>query len=447
MGMLPPGEKEAFPACVPLDLDMALGNVGMPAWGPFWLISSYRSAIAMFRGIVSSPWNAGGLIAGGIAMLQGNHATRQFGCKSWGYAHEIALGRCSAKPAVKEVKAHSVIFVDGSEFECDMIVTATGFRAWFDYAEEAMPGIPGIDQSAKGSYTCTCPMGVFKFNPRDLYKHMIHPQWREKAVFAGFARPAFGSIPQLSEMQARYYTALLNGSFELPPNDELISGIKEDSEWEIGRHWSAKNVFPLVSFAHYSADLAEKIGSLPRYDELLFTRPRLLLKLLMGQYTVQRFYVSDPDPAVRKMVEDNLPPPPPPLMGLDIHMLFVMVLLYWLGVDSLRPPSFEKATATHRLVAWAGLPLWLLLLTPSFYFLFVTATFRVLHPMNLIRYHKIYVKGIPDGAMDFASSSNMLVSSEFAPVRKAIALWTKAWLISVKPVLFLTVKLTKWAWK
>lgn len=155
---------------------MSLSNVGSPAWGPFWLIGSYRPALAMYQGIVNPEYNAGGLVAGGLDLLQGAYVTNQFGCKSWGYAHEIARGRCLPKPAIQQVKEHSVVFVDGSEYACDVIVSATGFRAWFDYAEEALVGIPGIDPAAKGSYSCTCPMGTSKFNPRDLWKHMVHPK-------------------------------------------------------------------------------------------------------------------------------------------------------------------------------------------------------------------------------------------------------------------------------
>jgi dimethylaniline monooxygenase (N-oxide forming) len=42
------------------------------------------------------------------------------------------------------------------------------------------------------------------FNPRKLYKHIIPPQYGPDITFYGFARPAFGSLPPTSEMQARY---------------------------------------------------------------------------------------------------------------------------------------------------------------------------------------------------------------------------------------------------
>lgn len=226
----------------------------------------------------------------------------------------------------------------------------------------------------------------------------------------------------------------------------MVEEIKKDASWELERHWSASTVFPLVSFPHYASDLAGLIGALPPYLDLLFTRPRLALQLLIGQFTVSRFHLRHADPKLRLLVEDNLPPPPAVPMAMDVHMGFLMILLALLGFDSLRLPSFARPTATQRLVAWAGLPLWLLLLTPSFYYLVGTAIFRVLHPMNLLRCYKIYVQGVPDGQMEFASAASRLVSKEFSPVLAATRYWTELWILTMKPVLMYTGFLVRVAW-
>jgi len=70
-------------------------------------------------------------------------------------------------------------------------------------------------------------------NPRKLYKQIFPPRYGHEVAFFGFARPAFGSLPPTSEMQARYYAMVVNGEKHLPSVEEMEKMAEEDKkEWD-----------------------------------------------------------------------------------------------------------------------------------------------------------------------------------------------------------------------
>src|SRR6185369_10740334 len=52
--------------------------------------------------------------------------------------HHLAHGDIIARPDVKEFREHSVVFVDGSEEEIDLILFATGYEYRIPYVPEQL---------------------------------------------------------------------------------------------------------------------------------------------------------------------------------------------------------------------------------------------------------------------------------------------------------------------
>lgn len=398
-------ENERKGNVFPMDLDLCEGNSGLPH--NQYLANSYRQPIGCSLSTIGVKLFGDVGSLRGLTMVQGSYTTNQFGTKTYGILQAVSLG-AGVKPGVQEVKAKSVVFKDGSEEEFDLIVLCTGYRAGFSYLEEAAPDIV----KPKSSRTCNCPVGSTKFNPRDMWKHMVHPDWRDKIFFSGFARPAFGSIPQQSELQARFIAKLLKGEVQLPEKNQMEADILADGASEIDQHWSAKTTFPLVSFIKYTNDLAIQIGSKPDYTKYLFTEPRFLFRLLVSQYTVARFYLNDEDPEMRKLSRETIMSyrRVPLMFALDINNFFVLLLCGKLGFASVRPMTVAPPTWAELLLAWIFLPLWCALLSPCIYTYIALHLITFFHPFNWLRYYKIYVLGSPDGQLDISWCMDKLSS-------------------------------------
>jgi hypothetical protein len=241
---------------------------------------------------------------------------------------------------------------------------------------------------------------------------MSTSSWQDKLIFTGFARPAFGSIPQQSEMQARLVVKVLTGEVQLPQKEEMEKQILVNARSELDQHWSAKTTFPLTSFVNYTDSIAQQIGAEVDYTKYLFSDPRLLLRLLCTQYTVVRFYLEDPDPKMRGLARETLMTYPrvPVLFAIDIHNFLVCLLLCKLGMDGVRPMTVRPATWTQMILAWMFLPFWLLLLAPSLYTYCALHVVTLLHPFNLLRYYKIYFKRLKDGEIDMCWATQLLQS-------------------------------------
>lgn len=406
----------------PLDLDHCLLVNCCP--------NPYVGFVARFRDAVPSVKQDDETYAmrmGSFNVLQGTWVTKQFGCKTTGVMQAIADG-AAYKPGVKEVTATTVRFVDGSEEEFDTIVLCTGYRSYMPFLEETMASTV----APTSSLTCSCPCGAQKFNSRDLYLHMFNPDWGDKVVFPGFVRPAFGSIPQLSEMQAVYYTRLIQGEVAaLPPKVEMVKFIKEEGNREIGEFYSAKTLFPLVSFGRYSSLMAKLSNSEVDYYKIFYDDWKLCIKLLVCQYTVQRFRLQDPDPAVRAVARETVENMMiSPLAFYDLTLLIPPLFLSTLGFKSFRPYSFGPPPTRVKILAWGLLPLWATLLSPSFTVFGLTWTWAALHPLNLIRLYKVYVKGVPDGIIDWTWGVKLLTSPRFL----AIGRWVGRPLLAVTVV-------------
>ncbi len=169
---------------------------------------------------------------GELNMLQKTSAFSKFGCKNEGFVTAMVLRGAELHRDNFILHEDRAVFEDGTEFECDSIVACTGYRNSFPFLDEFHPEI--------------CRAGMA---PRTNFKQVFCIDYPGEIAFFGFARPAFGSIPPTTEMQARLFAMVSNGELALPSKEEMRRVAEADQQnWEGRFGYDAKRVKGLVDF-------------------------------------------------------------------------------------------------------------------------------------------------------------------------------------------------------
>lgn len=94
---------------------------------------------------------------------------RRFGTKNMAFCTAVVVYGAEYKPDIEKIEGHTATFVDGTTFECDVVVLCTGYRIAFPFLpREVTSHVDGIRSR--------------------LFKHMIAPALPSLA-FIGFCRP------------------------------------------------------------------------------------------------------------------------------------------------------------------------------------------------------------------------------------------------------------------
>lgn len=195
---------------------------------------------------------------------------RSFVNKSREVLQRVATGRVVPRKGVRAVEGRRVWF-DGCEepADIDLIIYATGFQRQYPFLPEA--------------------------NPNGAYKYVFDPA-DPTLAFAGTARPVFGSIPALAELQARWISAVFAGRCALPSPKAMQEEIEKDRQ----RH---RRLFPadharlpnLVSHFEYADYIMEQLGVRPNYWKLFFTDNRRWRVLISVPWTAFEALLTDPE--------------------------------------------------------------------------------------------------------------------------------------------------------
>jgi cation diffusion facilitator CzcD-associated flavoprotein CzcO len=170
---------------------------------------------------------------------------QQFATKTSTLPESIVRGRCRLKPGIVDIQGSSVRFRDDSTADADVLVLCTGFEP---------PSWPFL-----GALSPT----------RGLYRQVFDPGLGARAAFVGFARPAIGSIPVISELQARWVARVFSGSCRLPGPDEMSRSIAAAEAATRARFPKDFDQLPyLVPYAEYLDSLAREIGCMPEVRDL-----------------------------------------------------------------------------------------------------------------------------------------------------------------------------------
>ncbi|WP_420601948.1 flavin-containing monooxygenase [Flagellimonas sp.] len=195
----------------------------------------------------------------------------KFLTKSDVFLQDIIDGRLEIKrDEIDYLTENSIITKGGETIETDVLVLNTGYETKFEYVTQ------GKDFE----------------NPRNLYKHMIHPKHGLLISLIGWARPTQGGLPACSEIQARYIALLLSGNKKLPATKEMHASIERDRRFNEKFFSDSVNIKSLVNYHDYMNDMSKLVGCRPKYfniKELGFSA-----KLFFGSHLPAFYRLNDP---------------------------------------------------------------------------------------------------------------------------------------------------------
>jgi hypothetical protein len=236
------------------------------------------------------------------------------------FVEDIVRGRAQLLPGIKQcLGGKQVEFADGTVEEVDVILFCTGFKSALPF----FPLIPYLDG-------------------RSIYKNVFVPE--EKNIgFVGYIRPNVGSLPAVTEMQARWFAGVMAGKLALPSVEVMKQAIRQDGDkytrerpHHVNRHTS------LVDYHVYMEELAGYVGCRPQLWRFL-GQPQFLYKLLFGpmgcfQYRLHG-YGAKPEAAYKAL--EMIPPVPKDRVLLHTILYFGLKpwfnLLSSLGFKKFRP--------------------------------------------------------------------------------------------------------------
>ena len=224
-----------------------------------------------------------------------------------------------AHPAPASVKGKTVTFTDGSSFDADMIVFATGYRQTFPFLHAdgqaqmaAQPEPPQAAAKARGRASCSpsrrrplaantdanadasadadadasadggwvpCTGARGSEDPLPSEHFVISPD-APRLAFIGFVRPNVGAIPPMAEMQTFWWIERLRG--------RVRRGAHAPSYGLLGKKLNYG-----VDYGNYMHQLAAEIGAAPTLSTLV-ARPKALIAYALGQAYISFFRLQGP---------------------------------------------------------------------------------------------------------------------------------------------------------
>ncbi|MDY7015132.1 MAG: NAD(P)-binding domain-containing protein, partial [Cyanobacteriota bacterium] len=204
--------------------------------------------------------------------IWGTYATKTFGLPK-----AITHHGCKVVGEIIRVEdgGRTLIAADGETLQSvDAVLFATGYKNYISFLPDELKAI----------------------DLRSLYKHMFHPQYRDKIVWIGRARPSFGSQFPVMEMQARFFALICTGEKNLPTSAEMerVASMEREKYSEQFKVKNARSFRSLVDYHFYMDDLADIIGCKPPLWQYFFLHPRLWLRMVYGATQGTQFRLRGP---------------------------------------------------------------------------------------------------------------------------------------------------------
>ncbi|GBM17115.1 Dimethylaniline monooxygenase [N-oxide-forming] 2 [Araneus ventricosus] len=191
------------------------------------------------------------------------------------FGSKLLSGAVVQKPNIQRFTENGVIFEGDQEVtKCDVVIMATGYTWKFPFLEE------GILATEKGRI--------------NLYKCMFAPHLPHGTLaIMGFFLP-YGPIFPAGEMQARWVTQILAGKCKLPSQEVMFKDIKKRHEYNVSRYGPIDKTTIRVHCIPYCDELASQFGVKPNLFKMLFTDPKLLLKIFFGPSVSYQYRLQGP---------------------------------------------------------------------------------------------------------------------------------------------------------
>ncbi|WP_431121365.1 flavin-containing monooxygenase [Flagellimonas flava] len=195
----------------------------------------------------------------------------KFLTKSDVFLQDILDGRLEiTRDEIDYLTKNTIVTKGGETIEADVLVLNTGYETKFEYVKE------GKDFE----------------NPRNLYKHMIHPKHGLLISLIGWARPTQGGLPACSEIQARYMALLLSGNKKLPNTVKMKDSIEKDRRFNEKFFSDSVNIKSLVNYHDFMNDMSKLVGCRPKYFNLRDLK--FSTKLFFGSHLPAFYRLNDP---------------------------------------------------------------------------------------------------------------------------------------------------------
>ena len=160
--------------------------------------------------------------------------------------------------------ATKIIFSDGTKVEADVLVLGTGWAPRFKCLEKYHPDI--AKEAALG---------------HPLFRKTFSTKYREELTFLGLARPGFGAMPPLADIQSRWAALVVSGIVKLPDKNHMVAIAKRD-ERRCKKQYNLKPNPITVDFLRFNSGIAHEMGIRPNLVKIFFTDPKLWWHLYMG---------------------------------------------------------------------------------------------------------------------------------------------------------------------
>ncbi len=232
----------------------------------------------------------------------GGTLNEQFGTKTDEFVRALVEGRCRQAGAIQRFEGTRVVFDDDSEFTPDLVIFCTGFDTRMPYLDETLASAPRL-------------------------LHTFHPDAGPSLGFIGFLRPAFGAIPPLAELQARWFAMIQSGRLALPAESEMRRSIEHWTRARAHIFRAVKSRLDhLVDFTPFCDELASRIGCKPTWRDIRRESRKFRRQFVSGPFVAAQYRLVGPHakPEVARAVIENLPRVVPLPYFLNLHLRWAL---------------------------------------------------------------------------------------------------------------------------
>ena len=157
----------------------------------------------------------------------------------------------------------------------------------------------------------------------DLYKYVFDIN-DPSLAFVGYVRPIIGSIPGISEMQARWVCRVFSGSVSLADQKSRATSVRVDREfWTDFFQDTSQRISTLVDGYTYLDQVAKVSDCYPDYWSLFKRSPRAWMRAYFAPYNGCSYLLNQPEKqdmalkTLSKHSSDTINP---------LHLLFLLFL-------------------------------------------------------------------------------------------------------------------------
>lgn len=185
--------------------------------------------------------------------------------------NQILSGRVIIKPNIKRFTENGIIF-EGSDQElaCDEVILATGY----------LMNLPFIDPEIIEPSN----------NDVHLFKNVFNPDLRHPHTLAliGLVQP-LGPVHTTSEIQSRWYAALMAGHLKLPSREEMKEIIAKDKEFIESIFYKSPRHSLEILYHPYVDTIASYMGCKPNLLKYALKDPVLAYHMFFDILTTYQF--------------------------------------------------------------------------------------------------------------------------------------------------------------